>query len=618
MAKTKTPIKDSKNDGKLKSSFSENVTWFVGLFVFTFLLFAYTLGHGFVLDDPLSLALNTNVTAGFAGIGDIITGGYRANNFGGQLYRPVSLIQFAIEWSISPNNPMIHHFFNVFWYGLSVGMIFLLVKKWALSTGLIFPVLAAILFAVHPIHTEVVANIKSRDEIMSLFFVLTSLFTWHEYMAKNKSNLLVMSVILYFAALLSKETAITMFPIYGLVAWIVYGREVRSVLTKGMIFLLPVLSIFVIRHLLFGGQESTPIDIMDNPIVAADSFLQRMATSMVLLLKYLQLMFYPYPLSSDYSYTVIPLSDLADWKAWVGLMVHLGMFVYAVLGLRERRFISLCILGYFMAISLFSQIPMVIGTMFGERLAYLASFWWILGAIYLVKAWIPSEKWLEHKAFLSVSAIIILVFSFLTIQRTADWKSNLTLFTADAATYPQSVRLNNGAAEETLRTADSTDDESTKNAIYEKTEAYCNQIMTIKPVATAYLTLGNIRMKQKRYEDAITYYDQVNDLQNIVDINKALALREMGRQAGEKEQNIQKSQDLLTRSLKLNDKDAESWFLMGVSYGVSGNHLLAAEHFEKAYSHNPSPEYAKNVVMAYRNVGNQAKIDQYSPLMGGK
>ncbi|MBK8828577.1 MAG: hypothetical protein IPO26_18330 [Saprospiraceae bacterium] len=68
-----------------------------------------------------------------------------------------------------------------------------------------------------------------------------------------------------------------------------------------------------------------------------------------------------------------------------------------------------------------------------------------------------------------------------------------------------------------------------------KSEAYCQQIMKVKPVPTAFLTGGNIRLHQKKSEEAIKYYDQVKDLQSIVDANKALAYREMGRKAGRKQ-----------------------------------------------------------------------------------
>jgi len=589
----------------------------LGVFLIAFLMYANTLGHGFVLDDPLSLELNKNVTAGLSGIGDIISGGYRENNFGGQLYRPVSLVQFAIEWQISPNNPFIHHLFNILWFALSVCLVFWVMKKWFPNSSVLIPLSIALLFAVHPIHTEVVANIKSRDEIMSLFFMLLALLSWDKYMLKGKLTWLISTIIVYFLALMSKETAITMFPVFGLAAWFVYNKPLLQSTTKGLVFFIPVILLLIIRQAIFGDSPSVPVDIMDNPIVGSDSISVRLATASVILLNYLKLLFIPYPLSSDYSFSVIPLAGLGDFKVYLSLLLHLALLTFAILNIQKRKFLSFSIFGYLMALSLFSQIVIVIGTMFAERLVYLASFWWSAGIIYLIASWLnlSGDSIINNKPFLTIIGSILLVFSFLTIQRNLGWKDNLTLFTTDVATYPQSVRLNNGAAESMVNSIDLAGSEEEKANILAKAEEYCMQIMKIKPVATAYLTLGNIRLRQKKYEEAIKFYDQVNDLESIVSINTALAYRELGRIAGEKEQNIQKSQDMLSKSMKLNGNDAETWFLMGVSYGVSGSHQLAAEHFEKAYTINPSSEYAKNVIMAYKNLGNQAKVEQYQKLI---
>lgn len=590
---------------------------YVGLFILALMLYANTLTHQFVLDDPLAIGLNKNVTAGFSGIWDIITGGYRENNFGGQLYRPISLIMFAIEWQLSPNNPMIHHFFNVFWYALSICLVFKVFKNWLPDSGLLIPIVIAVIFAVHPIHTEVVANIKSRDEIMSLFFVLLALNTWHQFMKDNQFKWLVYSILSYLLALLSKETAITMFPIFGMLAYWVYNNNVQASVKKGLGFVIPVIILFMIRMALFQGQDAPEISVMDNPIVAADGFGQRLATSLVILWRYFSLLFFPYPLSSDYSYTVIPLASFSDLEVILSLVIHGLLLAYAVYMTKRRSFLSLCIWAYFMAISLFSQIPVVIGTMFGERLVYLASFWWTGGLVVaLAKEFNNSPRIGQSKSTIAFGVVVGSIFAIMTFLRNGAWSDNLTLFTTDVITYPNSVRLNNGAAETTLATADLPENASKKSEIYAKSEAYCQQILKVKPVPTAYLTLGNIRLKQGKYEEAIQYYDQVNDLQNMVNANKALTYREWGRETGEKEQNIEKSQKLLQQSLQLNDKDAQTWFLMGVSYGIIGQHPVAAEKFAKAYTIQPSPEYAKNAAMAYQNAGNAVKAAEFQKLAG--
>ena len=80
-----------------------------------FLTYVNTLGHGFVLDDIAVIGENKLVHEGLAGIPRILTTfywqGYWDVNAG--LYRPLSLVMFAIEWQISPGNPFIHHLVQV-------------------------------------------------------------------------------------------------------------------------------------------------------------------------------------------------------------------------------------------------------------------------------------------------------------------------------------------------------------------------------------------------------------------------------------------------------------------------------------------------------------------------
>lgn len=615
----KTLVKPQMTKNFLKSEHS--FRWIaIGLFLLAFLSYANTLAHGFVLDDPLAITLNKNVTSGFSGILDIFFGSYREANFGGQLYRPLPLIQFAIEWQLMPDNPLIHHFFNVLWYALTVVLVYVVMRKWLPSISILVPLTFATIFALHPIHTEVVANIKSRDEIMSLFFLLSAFTVWDVYILQNKKSFLWLSVMLYFLSLLSKETAITMFPVFGLLCWTVYRQNLNTSMRKGLIFIIPVAIIFIIRFALFHGHPSPPVDIMDNPIVSADGFVQHLATSILILWKYLWILIIPYPLSSDYSYLVIPLTGLSDVRVWVGILIYGLMILFSLAKLKQKEFLGLSLVSYLLAISLFSQLLMTIGTMFGERLAYLGSFWLLGGLVYLIytsltllKSSIKTDQLLVW-----LFSPVAVIFVFLTVNRNTVWKNNYTLFTTDAHTYPTSVRLNNGAAEESVRLSDQEHDPIKRNELLTRAEEYCNQIMIVKPVATAYLTLGNIRMRQQKYKEAVEYYEQVNDLKQFVDRNLALAYRELGRQAGEKEKDIPKAQQNLSLSIKLNPNDAETWFILGVSYGVTGNHSKAAEHFEKAYQLSPSVNYAKNAMNAYLNAGNTSKYEQFKTIVERK
>ncbi|MBP6448410.1 MAG: tetratricopeptide repeat protein [Saprospiraceae bacterium] len=624
MKKSKVESKSARQNPVEQQTEGNKVLWMIcaTLFFLSFVVYFNTIGHGFVLDDPLAIELNKNVTSGVAGVGDILKGGYRENNFGGQLYRPVSLVQFAVEWQISPNNPAIHHFFNVFWYAASVVLMFLVLRGWFKGQNILLPTTMAILFALHPIHTEVVANIKSRDEIMSLFFILASFFTFHRYIILQSRKWIFSSLMLYFLALISKESAVTMFPVFGMMAWWIGQKNVKQSIMDGIWFVIPVLILLAIRASIFGSQPSPATDIMDNPIVSAQGWGERLPTALVILWKYITLQVFPHPLACDYSYIVIPVTDFKNLVVWASIFLHTILAIVFFKGFKAKNMLSFLILGYMLAISLFSQIPLVIGTMFGERLAFLASFWFVAGMMYLAGRFFIKDNSAEENniihalsknmVFVGIASVIGVGFAFKTITRNTDWKDNFTLFTKDAATHTQSVRLQNGAADQLVKASETKSLSAEEiSSMMDKAEQHCNAIMNIRPVPTLYLTLGNIRIKQKRYEDAIKYYDQVNDLKDIVNLNKALAYRELGRKAGEIEQNITKSQDLLGKSLLFNNRDAETWYLTGVSYGVLGNHQKAAEHFEKAYELKPGPEYVKSVITAYQNLGNQAKVKEY-------
>src|SRR6185312_10602644 len=93
--------------------------YYILIAALSFLLYANTLQHGFVLDDIAVIQNNSFVQQGISGIPKILTTfywqGYWNSNAG--LYRPTSLIAFAIEHQLS-NKPFIHHFFNVVYYSL--------------------------------------------------------------------------------------------------------------------------------------------------------------------------------------------------------------------------------------------------------------------------------------------------------------------------------------------------------------------------------------------------------------------------------------------------------------------------------------------------------------------
>ncbi len=191
---------------------SEKQWWVVALVMglFAFALYANTIGNDYAMDDEL-VTLNHPLTSrGVEAIPDIFNSYYFDNNIGNYYeYRPIVLTSFAIEHSIFGDNPHVSHTINALLYGLTCLVLFFVIRSFKPDVNYLFPALATMLFAAHPLHTEVVASIKNRDEIFSFLFGITSLF-WALKFARNGSlKDYVLFILFIVLSVLSKRSVLS-------------------------------------------------------------------------------------------------------------------------------------------------------------------------------------------------------------------------------------------------------------------------------------------------------------------------------------------------------------------------------------------------------------------------
>src|ERR1035438_1463129 len=162
--------------------------WALIIFLVAFAIYANSIPHGYILDDSGVLKDNWVVKRGIDGIPLILKTPYRygISLLTDDLYRPLSMVMFAIEWQLSPNTPAISHFVNVLFYALSCSLLLIVLRKLFRNYHPLLALFACLLWMAHPVHTEVVANIKSRDEIMSVFFLLLTILGFLEFLNKGK------------------------------------------------------------------------------------------------------------------------------------------------------------------------------------------------------------------------------------------------------------------------------------------------------------------------------------------------------------------------------------------------------------------------------------------------
>lgn len=181
----------------------------LGLIVF--FVFANTIGGGYNLDDELVTMNHRFTSQGLTAVKDIFTNSYYSDAMGYAYgYRPMVHLSFAIEHQFFGQSPKVSHFFNVLLYILSVVLFFKLLLKWVGIEHLKLAFLAVILFAMHPVHTEVVASIKNRDEILAFLFIILTGLAMLKYMDKNKFSTLIWTAALFSMAMLSKKSAYPM------------------------------------------------------------------------------------------------------------------------------------------------------------------------------------------------------------------------------------------------------------------------------------------------------------------------------------------------------------------------------------------------------------------------
>lgn len=427
------------------------------LLVLPFALYWQTYGFGYVLDDKIVITNNDYTQKGFSGIWDIFTTesfqgyfGEKKNLVQGNRYRPLSIASFAVEQGLWGSKPGRSHFINVLLYALTGLLIYRLMallfyhrdrgKKWYLSLAFA----TALLYIVHPMHSEAVANIKGRDEILAMLLSLATLYVTVRYVIKPKWSTLIGAAVLFFLGLLAKENTITFLAVIPLTLWLCY-RSPMGQLVKVAGMLLGTTAIYLgIRFSTAGvpqfGQEIP--DLMNNPFLGMSGG-EKMAAISYTFAKYLKLDFLPYPLSHDYYPYAIPRTGWADWVPFVGLLTHVGAGIWALLHIRKRSIVAYSILFYIITFSIASNVVINLGTFMNERFVYMASLGVCLGLAYAIVDWLPRRfERLGERAGMVLLAAVTLVYSAITLDRVPAWESALALNRSAVQVSSNSARAN--------------------------------------------------------------------------------------------------------------------------------------------------------------------------------
>ncbi len=483
-------------------SISARLYGMIALFILSFALYIQTYSYEYVLDDTIVITDNQYVAKGFSGIWDILTTESFQGYFGeqkdlvqGARYRPLSIVTFAIEQGLWGQSPMLSHLINAFLYSIVCLLLYVVLlqlfinyksTQWYLSIAFV----ASLLYALHPLHVEAVANIKGRDEIMAMLFSLgTLLFIIKSFGSKRVFNLSI-AALLFLLGLFAKENTITFLAIIPLSLYCFRPYSIKDISVAiaplfAVVVVYLMIRINVIGYLIDSGKEIT--DIMNNPFAEMKSS-EKAATISYTLLEYFKLSIFPHPLTHDYYPYHVPIMNWSKPASLAGLVLYTSLALASLIGIFQKQVWAYCILIYLAALSIVSNIVINVGTFMNERFLFMASMGTCLLVAYISLHTLP--KWNKKIGrYMGYVIIGLSIIGYLAkdITRIPAWQNALTLNTAASKVSTNSARSNSFMATalfeeyKSLKGQSGTDIRERKIALLDQAYPYAIRAKNILP-----------------------------------------------------------------------------------------------------------------------------------------
>lgn len=530
----------------------------------TLLCFANSLSGEFIFDDFVVIQDNPNIKS-LSNIFDLFLQSYWGTNPSSGNYRPLTNVSFALNFAISSSNSYSYHLVNILFHTINCGLIYYLCNHYCQRK--LLSLFCGLFFAVHPLHSEAVAAIYARPEILATMFLLIA---WLCYLVSTKNTYYyIFSLLSYFLSLLSKESGITLIGILLLVeiclksSWL---SKIKSS-TKILGYIL-VTIIYLIIRIYVTQTIGFPTS---GQFFANETFLTRLYTMSLGYVEYFKLLVWPAKLYTEYDYSVIPKATTLDLSVALSLLLIILIVILGIWQIKKNSLIAFAILFFFVTTSIVSNIFIPTGILIAERTIYLpvASICLLLAAI-LYQIYIKGWQRVAITGF-------ILILSLATIRtylRNFDFQSDFTFFSSIIKLVPNHPKGNYGLGLYYEHIND-----------FAKAEVYFKKALELSPnSALIHVIIGNLYNKQGRSDMAMAMFKKAISL----NANDADAHSYYG--AGLIAQgNLCEAKVHLKKAISLNKNLAKAHNNLGIVYAELNMYLEATSEFETAI--NLDPEY---------------------------
>lgn len=462
-----------KNSQQKKSSKAKPETskWLVSnkhsfflILILSFVLYGNSIFNQYNMDDEFVVKNNLQVEQGIKAIPQILTSRYFENSQSKFGYRPITKVVFAIEVSFFGVNPHVSHFINVLLFALMVFVTLLLLRRiFNDKVGVIFIWAVLLLWMFHPIHTEVVASLKNREEILYFLFAVLSTLFFISYIETGKILTLIYAVILFCISYLTKQSAISFALIIPVIFVFKYTeitnwKDIVS-LKKWMNdtvrrrIILSLLVLWVATYIMYKlplwlfPPDEIDLFSFENPLRYDHAWASRFSVAALTLIYYLRLLFFPHPLLFYYGLYTIPIVSLSDFVVWFSVAVHLIILYFLFRFWKKNSVFVFGVLIYYVGIFPFCNYLMEINGIVAERFLHGPSIGFAIAIVailfYVAKVPFNIQSTKQIKSgWKYVFFAVLTLYTIKTISRNSDWKNEITLFSRDIQYLDNSVKAN--------------------------------------------------------------------------------------------------------------------------------------------------------------------------------
>jgi len=536
-----------------------------------------TFTGSFILDDRALIEQNHYVTElqslrSYLSQEDGITDRGDAESYHTGYYRPLINLTYWIDYKLwgmkasgfRTSNLILHLLCCLALYKL----LFLLVdNRWALC-GIVA------LFALHPVNTESVSWVTSRNNIVVTLCILLSFYWYIIAWLKNSNMSFMLAVFCFACALLSKEFAVMLLPVFFLCHRLVfqgeryYAREVARYMPLVMI----VIGYFILRY---GVTDSllTPADMSD--------FWQRVYFVPYLIAWNLKLILLPWNL---HSFHVSYPGEYLDWRALLSIVLFLALCLTLWCRRKDRLLLFSLLSALLFMFPVLNVIPTAAISLVAMRWIYLPmAFGSIAAALFL--QWGINRRRAFTVAVLCLFVAYCGVYTFVLNQYL--WHDEDTFFTAEVEQFGNQQLYAGDMAEKLYQ-----------QGRYEAAEQYFLIAVKSRPSnARNYINYAALLIDVGRYALALSYLEEAKELAKTVEDRKEL-LNNMGValvQRGKPDE----AADCLRRALEIDPEYAEAYNNYGVALMHQGRIGEAILNFQEALKLNGEyADAAKNVKIA--------------------